>query len=111
DYTKGEVDAQVKEIHPDGFDVVYDCVGGNQTATGINALKKGGIIVSITNPNLADMSKGAGDDTIGKWFLAAVSGAQLAKITTMVDEMKLKVAHVSTFPLDQSVNVFEHSTW
>ncbi|KNC70229.1 hypothetical protein SARC_17245 [Sphaeroforma arctica JP610] len=107
DYTKGDVDAQVKESHPDGFDVVYDCVGGDQTAAGIRALKKGGIIVSIANTDVPELAKEAGDDKVGKSFLVAVSGEQLTKIASMVDSKKVRVAHVTTFPLDESIKAFE----
>mmetsp|Transcript_22236 Transcript_22236/g.22938 ORF Transcript_22236/g.22938 Transcript_22236/m.22938 type:complete len:327 (+) Transcript_22236:234-1214(+) len=105
DYTTGNVVEQVKAIFPNGADVVYDCIGGDQTQIGIDALSENGIIVSIAHFTVDSLAAASGKR--GTAFLVKVSGQQLDEIAHLVDEGKLKVARVTEFPLSRAIEAFE----
>lgn len=105
DYTSGNVVEQLKEIFPNGADVVYDCIGGDQTQIGIDCLSESGIIVSIAHFTVQEVAAAAGKNGVA--FLVRVSGDQLAEIAKQVDDGKLKVARVTEFPLSRAIEAFE----
>jgi NADPH:quinone reductase-like Zn-dependent oxidoreductase len=104
DYSQGNVVADVQAIFPNGADVVFDCVGDQQTQFGVEALKQGGKIVSIANWEVSEIAAAAGKTGIS--FLVKVSGSELEEIATLVDEGKVRVAAVKEFPLSFAKEAF-----
>jgi NADPH:quinone reductase-like Zn-dependent oxidoreductase len=105
DYTTGNVAEQLKAIFPNGADVVYDCIGGDDTLVGIECVSESGIIVSIAHFTVHEVAAAAGKR--GTAFLVQVSGQQLSEIANLVDEGKLKVARVTEYPLSRAIKAFE----
>lgn len=105
DYTAGNVVEELKSLFPNGADIVYDCVGGDQTQIGIDCLSESGIIVSIAHFEVDELAAASGKK--GLSFLVHVSGDQLSEIATLVDDGKLKVARVTEFPLSRAIEAFE----
>jgi len=95
DYTEGNV---VEQVRATGIiDGVYDCVGGVNTAHGIDALKDGGTIVSIGNHTVA--ADAAAQGKVGKGFLVRPSLEELNEISALCDSNNVKVAKVEALPL------------
>lgn len=106
DYTKKNVVEDVKKVSgfENGADVVFDCVGGDDTTMGIDLLSENGIIVSIADFEVAEKAKEKGKH--GCSFAVSVSGSTLSKITALVDAGKVKTAALTTFPLAEAKEAF-----
>lgn len=107
DYTKNNVAEDVKKIpgFEGGADVVFDCVGGDSTKAGVESLTDDGTIVSIAEWGIADMAKAEGKK--GCAFLVSVSGSRLSDIGDLIEDGKVKVAHVKEFPLAEAKEAFK----
>lgn len=102
DYTKGDVAAQVRALHPGGVDAALDAVGGDNVRATIKAVRAGGKIVELTGTDPQ------GDPSIEvHQFSAQPNGARLEKIAHLVDAGKLKVTVERTFPLEQAREAHE----
>jgi len=80
-------------------DVVFDCVGGDAAATGLAALKEGGVIVSIAKFDIGADAEAAGKGQTGKAFMVLPSAEQLTTIAELIDAGKVKMGELTTFPL------------
>lgn len=107
DYTLKNVVEDVKKVpgFENGVDVVFDCIGGDDTASGIELLKETGTIVCINNWGVADAAKAKGKTGVA--FLVSVSGKTLSEITELIEAGKVKTAHLTEFPLAQAKEAFE----
>eukprot|EP01128_Nolandella_sp_AFSM9_P012699 TRINITY_DN952_c0_g1_i3.p1 TRINITY_DN952_c0_g1~~TRINITY_DN952_c0_g1_i3.p1 ORF type:complete len:344 (-),score=107.22 TRINITY_DN952_c0_g1_i3:87-1091(-) len=104
DYTKEQgVVAQVG----DKVDKVFDCVGGDSTKDGVDALKEGGIISSIANGEGA--AKLAADSgKTGSGFLVKPSAAQLNALAKLLDNGDAKYPTVTTSAFNAENAVAAH---
>lgn len=57
DYTRGEVDADVRALAPGGVDAVFDPVGGDSFDRSFELLRRGGYLVCYGNASLAKQEK------------------------------------------------------
>lgn len=87
DYTASPFESVIKDV-----DVVFDTVGYDTTERSCQVLKRGGTIVSIVTPATAETAAKYG--IISKFYGAHPDGAQLAEISKLLDEGKVK-PHVS----------------
>ena len=105
DYTAEDFRAAVKRTHPEGIDVVYDCVGGEVLRKSPDVLRKGGRLVSILEPDVVRQ--------IAEWGIAAhyvfvsPNGAQLKQIAEMFDRKRLRPPPCTILPLDQAARAQE----
>lgn len=95
-YGDGEVD-RIKELAPDGVDVVVDYVGGVLDTTRA-VLREGGRHASIADPDVI----GAG----GQWMWARPDAEGLRALADLADQGKLRVPVAETFPLERVADAF-----
>ncbi|WP_394437824.1 NADP-dependent oxidoreductase [Streptomyces sp. SGAir0957] len=95
-YGDGEAD-RIKELAPDGVDVVVDYVGGVLDTTRA-VLREGGRHASIADPDVI----GAG----GQWMWARPDAQGLRALADLADQGKLRVPVAETFPLERVADAF-----
>ena len=98
DYTKPDYLAGVE------VDLVFDCVGGDNTAAGLAALKAGGTIMSIATFDVHEAAAKVGKT--GKAFLVRPDGGQLAALGDLLQEGKVKVPRLNEFPFEKAQDAF-----
>ena len=98
DYNDNHVGEAVKEVQPEGVDLIFHCSRGDSFSqvmeTGV--LKEGGKVVSITNSK-PDIS----DDIDFKYVFVEPNAEQLEHITALVDNGKIQVPVSKTYDLDE----------
>ncbi len=86
-------------------DVVFDTVGGETLARSWQAVKDGGVIVSVVSPRPAD------DPTQTRarfvWFIVEPSGEQLRAIGDLIDAGQIQPVISQVFPLAEARNAWE----
>lgn len=117
------------------FDVVLDSLGGENLLKSLHILRKGGIAVGISGPPTPEFAAAAGLNPIVRLATAALSfktrrrakqldvsyqflfmhasGAQLKKITTLIDENLIRPVVGETLPFAQvptALKAVDHST-
>lgn len=99
DYQDNHVGEAVKEIEPDGVDLIFHCSRGDafDQVMETGNLKKNGKIVSITKSQ-PDIS----DDIDFTYVFVEPNATQLQKLQELADEGKLKVPVSKTFPLNEA---------
>jgi NADPH:quinone reductase-like Zn-dependent oxidoreductase len=107
DYTKEDFVAAAKRLHPDGVDVVFDTVGGDVQVRSADALKKGGVLVSILAYADEEALKAKGIQT--RYVFVAPNGAQLEVLARWADEGKLRVPLAAVLPLAEAAQAHEMS--
>lgn len=97
DYHDNDIAGAVKDLYPDGVDLIFDAASGETLHKSIPALKKGGTLVSILHPG-----QGLDKSINFRYVFVEPNSVQLDHMRQMADEGKLKV-HVShTYRLDQT---------
>lgn len=96
-YAAGDFRDAVRKLYPDGVDVVFDCVGGGVTATSLDIVKRGGRLVSVTDP--PDVAEAERRGVRAAFIFVHPSGDDLARLGAMADEGKLRPHVTSLFPL------------
>ena len=105
DYTKEDFRAAVRRLHPAGVDVAFDTVGGEVQVRSADAVKKGGVLVSlIAYKNEAELQR-LGIRT--KYVFVSPSGDQLRALGAWADAGKLRVHIAQVLPLDQAARAHE----
>ncbi len=95
DYTKQKFEGVAKDV-----DVVLDSVGKDTLARSYGIVKKGGIIVSlVARPNQAELDK---HGIRGASLSVEPNSDELAEITKLIDERKIKVIVSQTLPLAEA---------
>jgi len=91
----GDLVANVRQLAPDGVDVVIDLVGGDVLAATPALLADGGRVASVVD---AEGVKELG----GIYVFVRPDGDMLGRLLTLVADGKLKVEVADTFPLDKA---------
>src|SRR5713101_6495994 len=95
DYTKQKFEDVAKDV-----DVVLDSVGKDTLARSYGIVKKGGIIVSlVARPDQAELDK---HGIRGAPLSVEPNSDELAEITKLIDERKIKVIVSQTLPLAEA---------
>ncbi len=84
DYTKGTLVEAARAVAPEGFDVVFDTIGGETLALASTLLKPGGRVVSISET-----------PKNGTFHFVYPSGAELSEIAKLIDEGKVRPAETT----------------
>lgn len=114
----------------ESYDIVYDTLGGTYTLESFDAVKRGGVVVSIVGPPdkaFADQvdanplvraaiwvmsrkvyARAAKKEAKYFRFLTESDGAQLEQIGAMVDDGKIKAVIDRAYPFEQSVEALEY---
>ncbi|MFI0240385.1 NADP-dependent oxidoreductase [Streptomyces sp. NPDC016845] len=98
-YGDGEVD-RIRELAPDGVDVVVDYIGGVLDTTRA-VLREGGRHASIADPDVLEAG--------GQWLWARPDAEGLRALADLADQGKLRVPVAETFPLERVADAFELS--
>ena len=94
DYTQGNFGEAVFSKHPDGVDVVFDCLGGEVLQKSAAVVKKGGRLITIVD----DPTGLARSDIHKEFVFVAPNSAQLTELARMVEQGRLKTTLSQVFP-------------
>ena len=89
--------SQVKDLAPDGVDVILDFVGGAAIDTAPALLAHGGTITSITDAR-------ARTELGGHYVWVRPDSAQLGELAQLVVDGIVRVEIAQTFPLEQAAD-------
>jgi NADPH:quinone reductase-like Zn-dependent oxidoreductase len=98
DYRNRDVAAAIRERYPDGIDAALDVVGGDGQAAARAALRTGGRIASIVDP---EPTRGSADVT-GRYIFVRPDGEGLSELARRFDAGELRVEIADTFPLEHA---------
>lgn len=101
DYEKQKFEDLVKN-----YDAVFDTVGGDVYNKSFKVLKKGGILVSMTEQPNDELAKQYGVTAIAQQ--SSTDSASLEKLAKLVDEGVIKAQVDKEFPLEQTAEAFKH---
>lgn len=106
DYHKGFID-RVKELAPQGVDVVLDCVGGKTLQDSFELLKPNGRLISIVER--VDPAAAKQHNIQGAFVFVAPNGKQLAEIAKLISENKVSVPNIEEMSLQDAAKAQEKS--
>ena len=102
DYTKQKFEDVVKDV-----DVVLDSVGKDTLARSYGVIKKGGFIATlVAEPDQAELDK---HGIRGAPISVKPNASELAEITKLIEEKKIKVIISQTLPLTDAVKAQEQA--
>jgi NADPH:quinone reductase-like Zn-dependent oxidoreductase len=107
DYAERDVVAAVREIAPDGVDVVLDVYGGEALRQSVEAVRDEGRIVSIGQPPTDDVFRQRGIEAL--YVFVRPDAEELAELAELVDENRLAVHLDEVLPLEQAGRAHELS--
>ncbi|WP_460925453.1 NADP-dependent oxidoreductase [Pontibacter brevis] len=102
DYKNNHVGNAVKELFPDGVDLIFDCVSGETLEQSLPALKERGTLVSILNhgENI--------DKSINFHYVFVEPNAkQLEHLQELAESGKLKVHVSNTYSLEETAEAMQ----
>ncbi|PRY09955.1 NADPH:quinone reductase-like Zn-dependent oxidoreductase [Pontibacter ummariensis] len=102
DYKDTDVGAAVKEVSPEGVDLLFDCVSGDTLQQSLKALKSGGKLVSILNHG-EDLDK----HIDFSYVFVEPNSSQLDHLRELADAGKLKVRVSETYNLDETAEALQ----
>lgn len=100
DYVNADFRDIVRKKHPQGVDVVFDCVGGNVFQKSVDILKQGGRLVSIIEPEGVKQLQARGINA--HYVFVTPSRRQLSALTEMIEAGQLKAFISRSFPLKEA---------
>jgi NADPH:quinone reductase-like Zn-dependent oxidoreductase len=102
DYTKQKFEDIAKDV-----DVVLDCVGKDTLQRSYGVVKKGGFLVTIVaNPDPAELAQ---HGIRGSSLSVAPNSDELAEITNLIEQRKIKVVVSQTLPLTEAAKAQEQA--
>jgi NADPH:quinone reductase-like Zn-dependent oxidoreductase len=101
DYNNPQLAEKVRQLAPDGMDLIFDCAAGETLQKSLPALKEGGRLVSI-------LERGGNIDKSIDFHYVFVepNAAQLEDLAQLAEEGRLKVKLSGTFRLEDAVEAF-----
>jgi NADPH:quinone reductase-like Zn-dependent oxidoreductase len=101
DYTAVDAPAAVRDLHPDGLDLVVDAVGGSGTVAWLPALRPGGLLVPVAGgAGVVDEATRAGVRIAS--VLVEPDYAGLEGLAGLVDAGQLRVLVQEVLPLSEA---------
>jgi NADPH2:quinone reductase len=100
DYSKESVTARAKDIAPDGFDFVFDAIGGESLKAAYDIARAGGQIVSIVDSPDAALAKARGVNAT--FHFVYPSGGQLLHIFTGLADGKTRIPEYRVLPVTEA---------
>ncbi|MDF2920935.1 MAG: alcohol dehydrogenase [Microbacterium sp.] len=90
---------RVREVAPEGVDVVLDFAGGSSLDSTNDLLREGGVVTSIADPRAAS-------EFGGNYIWVRPDAAQLAELARLAADGSLRVEVAETFPLDDAAAAY-----
>ncbi|GAB2532586.1 NADP-dependent oxidoreductase [Rufibacter soli] len=102
DYNGTNIGEALKQLFPQGVDLIFDCASGETLRQSLAALKPGGTLVSI-------LHQGEGlDKSINfKYVFVEPNALQLEELRALAEAGKLKVHVSGTYTLDQTAEALQ----
>jgi len=94
DYTQEDFRQAIRSQHPDGVDVVFDCVGGEVLQKSVEIVKRSGRLITIVD----DPTGLARSDIHKEFVFVAPNSTQLSQLARMVEQGRLKTHLSRVFP-------------
>jgi NADPH2:quinone reductase len=107
DYAGEDFVAAVRKLVPGGVDVVFDTVGGDTQARSYAALKKGGMLVSITAP--PDAAEAEKHGVRPGYVFVSPNGEQLRRIGAQVDAGKVRPPEIHVMSIRDAAAAHKRS--
>ena len=102
DYTRQKFEDVAKDV-----DVVLDCVGKDTLQRSYGVVKKGGFIVSlVAGPDPVELEK---HGIHGSDLSVAPNSGELAEITKLIEQKKIKVVVSNALPLSEAAKAQEQA--
>lgn len=96
---------KVKQIYPNGVDIVFDCAGYETQVKSFECLRKGGTLVSIvTKPDPALVTK---YEVKSEFVFVEANGQQLRKIGNLIDAGVLKCPHITEMSIKDAAEALQ----
>ena len=102
DYSDDDVGDAVREIEPDGVDLILHCSRGDSLDQSKDTIKEGGHLVSITNS-----SPEVRDDIKFEYVFVEPNAVQLEKLRELTDAGKIKLPVTKSYPLEDAVKALQ----
>jgi len=107
DYNREDFIQTVRARYPDGIDAVFDTIGGETQSRSYEALKSGGVLVSIAHP--PDESEATRFGVKGRYCFVEPNGRQLREIGRLIEQGVVKPPSVEVFPLEEAAEAQRRS--
>jgi NADPH2:quinone reductase len=107
DYKQENVNQQLHDLEPSGFDVILDCVGGETLNSCYSLMKPGGRLVTIAGH--VDKVKADEAEINASFCFVEPNGIQLTKIVDLIDKGKIKVPYIKEMSLAQAAEAQQQS--
>jgi NADPH:quinone reductase-like Zn-dependent oxidoreductase len=107
DYTALDVVEAIREIKPEGVDVVLDTIGGESLERAVDAVRDEGRIVSIAEPPTSDHFRQRGIDAT--YVFVRPDGEELEEVAELIESGRLIVELAEVLPLEQAARAHELS--
>jgi NADPH:quinone reductase-like Zn-dependent oxidoreductase len=107
DYGERDIVEAVREIVPDGVDVVLDVFGGEPLRRSVDAVRDEGRIVSIGQPPTDEVFRQRGIEAV--YVFVRPNGDELAELAELVDDNRLSVHLDEVLPLEEAARAHELS--
>ena len=105
DHTAGDVVGQLREIVPDGVDVVFDMLGAESLRRAVDAVRDEGRLVSIAEPPTDELFSQRGIQAT--YVYVRPGGEQLEELADLVDDGRLRVDLAGVLPLEEAARAHE----
>ncbi len=107
DYTETDFREAVRELAPEGVDVVLDAVGGETLARSYELVRRGGTLVSIVEEPDAGRTDALG--IRAGFVFVRPDGAQLARIARLLEEGALRPPQIEVLPFARAAEAQERN--
>ena len=97
----------IREIKPEGVDVVLDTIGGESLERAVDAVRDEGRIVSIAEPPTSDHFRQRGIDAT--YVFVRPDGEELEEVAELIESGRLIVELAEVLPLEQAARAHELS--
>lgn len=97
DYRNNNVGEAVKEVQPEGVDLIFDCTSGETLEQSIPVLKPDGKLVSILNSG-----EGLDPEIDFEYVFVEPDSSQLDHLRELTEAGKLRVKVSETYPLEET---------
>lgn len=108
DYTAGAMAQEAKRASPGGFDLIFDCVGGEALKASWELVKSGGRLITIVNWNI-DKERGKRSDITATFALVSPNGKQLEEIAQLVAKGTIRPPYIQELPISEVAKAQEMS--
>lgn len=105
DYSKQKFWEAVKENFKEGVDIVLDLVGGQTLEDSYQAVKKGGLLISIVS--LPNKEKAKEYDIKTDYVFVRPNGEHLSEIAELIKTGKIKAPQIKEYPFGEAATALE----